>query len=61
MMYEGKEVWTQENFSYQDVKVGDYLHTPQHQWGALSGSQGVPCESQRYLHRPGSLPALQKR
>lgn len=23
MMYEGKEVWTQENFSYQDVKIGD--------------------------------------
>lgn len=21
MMYEGKEVWTQENFSYQDVKI----------------------------------------
>ena len=25
MMYEGKEVWTQENFSYQDVKIGDYV------------------------------------
>ena len=25
MMYEGKEVWTEENFSYQTVKVGDYV------------------------------------
>lgn len=37
------------------------LHTPQHQRGALSGSQGGPCESPGHLHCPGPLPALQER
>lgn len=43
------------------MKSAAYLHTPQHQRGALSGSQGVPCESPGHLHRPRSLPPLQKR
>jgi hypothetical protein len=25
MLYEGKEVWTEETFSYQKVQVGDYV------------------------------------
>lgn len=25
MLYEGKEVWTEETFSYQTVQVGDYV------------------------------------
>ncbi len=25
MMYEGKEVWTEENFDYSKVKIGDYV------------------------------------
>lgn len=25
MIYNGKEVWTEENFSYDTVKVGDYV------------------------------------
>ena len=25
MMYNGKEVWTQENFDYGKVQIGDYV------------------------------------
>lgn len=25
MVYQGKEVWTQENFDYSNVQIGDYV------------------------------------